>query len=114
MPAAAATLLGGVLLALAGCGPSQPSLPSFPEYPPAKAYLKEQAQLKEEVQAHEAYEAHVRLVNQIRAAERADEMWQRTEALKAQREREQAFREAIRRYNEQRHFQELQEFQSLQ
>lgn len=101
------------LLAVTGCGSSQPALPSFPEYPPATAYLKEQEYLRDQVQTQEAYEARVRLMNQMRAAQRADAMWRRSEAQQAQRERELAFREQIRRETEQRHFKDLQEYQSL-
>jgi len=110
-----ATLVGTVaLLALAGCGSSQPALPAFPEYPPAKVYLHEQDQRREQVQAAEAYETRMRSMNQVRAAQRADAMWRRTEILREQRELELAFRETVRRRYEQRHFRELQEFQSLQ
>jgi len=108
-----ATLLGVLLLALAGCGSAQPELPSFPDYPPTKAYLLEQDRLREQVQAAQAYEAHVRLVNQIRSARRANALWRRSEDLRKQRELELVFREAIRQRNGQRHFQDLQEFQSL-
>jgi hypothetical protein len=113
MTGTARWLACAALLTLAGCGSSQPALPSFPEYPPATAYLHEQDQLREQVQANEAYEARVRLINQIRASQRADAMWRRSEAMQAQREREMAFRESIRRMNEQRHFRDLQEFQDL-
>jgi hypothetical protein len=107
-------LTGGVLLALAGCGSSLAELPRFPDYPPAKVYLEEQDRLKERVQAIQAHEAAQRLQNQIRAIQRADEVWRRMAAWRAQQEREWAFREAIRRLNEERHFRDVLEFQSLQ
>jgi hypothetical protein len=100
--------------ALAGCGSSQPALPSFPDYPPAAVYLDEQARLREQVQAVQAYQARERLRNQMRAALRADAMWRRSEELRAQRNREVAFRETLRRHNAQLHFEELREYQSLQ
>jgi hypothetical protein len=109
-----AALAAGALLALAGCGSSRPALPSFPEYPPAAAYLEEQGRLREQVLALENYQARVRIHNQLRAALRADEMWRRMEVERTQQEREVAFRESLRRRNEQRHFAELREFQSLQ
>ena len=107
------TLSFAALLALAGCAPSKPSLPSFPDYPPAAAYLTEQERLREQVQARTLYEAQERQAAQMRANQRADDMWQRSEMMQAQRERELAFREKIRRDIELQHFKDLQEFQSL-
>lgn len=101
-------------LLFSACSPPQAELPRFPDYPPAKVYLKEQERLRERVLAIEAYEAETRLQNQFRAARHAEEMWRRMAALRAQQEQEQAFRETLRRLNQERHFRELQEFQALQ
>jgi hypothetical protein len=104
----------GALIALAGCASSQPALPTFPDYPPAAAYLEEQTRLREQVLAIQAYQARERLRNMVLAAQRANEMWRRSEELRAQRNREVAFREAIRSRNAKLHFEEVREFQSLQ
>lgn len=107
-------LAAAVVLVLSACGGPRAGLPPFPDYPPAKVYLEEQERLRERVSAIEAHEAEARLQNQLRATRRAEEMWRRLAALRAQQERELAFRETLRRLNQERHFRELQEFQALQ